>query len=189
MVAALDLRAGIAVRIDGALYKVIEVTHNAGQGKLGGVTHAKLRHLETDTTRERRFRADEPVEDITPERQPLQFLYKDDRLSYFMHPETFEQVDIDNRRLGRATSFLTEGTIVPIEFVDGRPAAMVFPDVVEMKVADTAPPADVAGGTNIWNDATLDNGLRLMVPPFIAAGETIRVDVERGTYVKRAHKR
>jgi elongation factor P len=123
------------------------------------------------------------------ERQHLQFLYKDDHQSYFMHPETFEQVEIENRRLGRAASFLADGMTVPVEFVDGRAVAMVFPDVVEARVADTAPPTRVQGGTNIWKEATLDNGLRLMVPPFIAPGETVRVDVERGTYVERAHKK
>lgn len=74
MVTASELRVGLAVRIEGTLYKVIEVTHHAGQGKMGGFTHAKLRHLETATTREWRFRSDEPIEDITPERQSLQFL-------------------------------------------------------------------------------------------------------------------
>lgn len=102
MLSGSELRAGIAVRVEGTLYKVLESTYHSGQGKMGGVTHAKLRNLETDTVREWRFRADEPVEDITPERQNLQFLYKDDRLSYFMHPQTFEQVAIENSRLGRA---------------------------------------------------------------------------------------
>jgi elongation factor P len=189
MMTASDLRTGLAVRIEGAIYKLIEVTHHAGQGKMGGVTHVKLRHLDTGTIREWRFRADEPVDDMTPERQQLQFLYSDDRLSYFMHPETFEQVEIDNRRLGRAVSFLTDGAIVPIEFVDNRPVAMVFPDVIDAKVAETAPPRRAQGGTNVWKEATLENGLRIMVPPFIAPGETIRVDVEQGTYVERAHKK
>jgi elongation factor P len=189
MLVASELRVGLAVRIQDALYKVVEVSHHAGQGKMGGVTHAKLRHLETGTTREWRFRADGPVEDITPERQNLQFLYKDDLLSHFMHPETFEQVDIENTRLGRAASFLAEAMTVPVEFVDARPIGIVMPDVVEMKVANTAPPARSHGGTNVWKEAMLETGVRIMVPPFVASGEMIRVDVERGTYVERAHKK
>jgi translation elongation factor P/translation initiation factor 5A len=47
MMTASDLRTGLAVRIEGAIYKLIEVTHHAGQGKMGGVTHVKLRHLDT----------------------------------------------------------------------------------------------------------------------------------------------
>jgi elongation factor P len=189
MLIASELRLGLAVRIEGALYKVIEVTHHAGQGTMGGFTHAKLRHLETGTTRERRFRADEPVEDVTPERQNLQFLYRDDRLRDFMHPETFEQVDLENTRLGRAASFLAEAMTIPIEFVEAHSIGIVLPDVVDVKVANTTPPARSHGGTNVWKEARLENGVTIMVPPFIAPGEMIRVDVERGTYVERAHKK
>lgn len=127
------------------------------------------------------------IEDITPERQNLQFLYKDDRLSYFMHPETFEQVVIENSRLGRAAGFLIEAITVPVEFVDAQPIGIVFPDSVEVKVADTA--AAAHGVTNVWKHATLENGLEILVPPFIARGETIRIDVERGTYMERPRKK
>jgi hypothetical protein len=43
--------------------------------------------------------------------------------------------------------------------------------------------------TNVWKQARLANGLPISVPPFISPGETIRVDVARGTYVERARKR
>ncbi len=90
MVLASELRAGLAVRVEGTLYKILEVSNHAGQGKMTGATHAKLRNLKTGTTREWRFRMDEMVEDLQPERQNLQFLYRDDSLAHFMHPETFE---------------------------------------------------------------------------------------------------
>jgi elongation factor P len=189
MLIASDLRAGLVARIEGALYKVIEVTHHAGQGKMGGFTHAKLRHIETGTTRESRLHPDERIEDLTPERQTLQFLYRDDRFSHFMHPETFEQVDIENTRLGSAARFLTEAMTVPVEFVDDRVIGVVMPDVVDVKVTVTTPPERSHGGTNVWKEATLENGVKIMVPRFIAPGEIIRVDVERGTYVERAHKK
>lgn len=189
MLIASDLRVGLAVRIEGALYKVIEVTHHAGQGKMGGFTHAKLRHFETGTTRESRFHPDEPIEDVTPVRQILQFLYRDERFSHFMHSETFEQVDIENTRLGRAAKFLTEAMTVPIEFVDTQAIGIVMPDVVDVKVTNTTPPARSHGGTNVWKEAVLENGVSIMVPRFIASGEMIRVDVERETYVERAHKK
>lgn len=189
MLMASDLRAGLAVRVEGALYKIIDVTHHAGQGKLGGFTHARLRHLETGAIREWRFRVDQAVEDLAPERQTLQFLYKDERLSHFMHPETFEQVDIESSQLGRPAMFLAESMMVPVEFVDGRPIGVVMPDVVELKVVSTAPPVRSHGDTNVRKEAVLENGIRVMVPPFIAEGEVIRVEVERGTYVERAHRK
>ena len=58
--------------------------------------------------------------------------------------------------------------------------------IVDVKVANTMPPARSHGGMNVWKEARLENGVTIMVPPFIAPGEMIR---ERGTYVERAHKK
>ena len=176
----------MAVRVEGILYKVIGAEYRSGQGKMGGVTHAKVRNVDTGTYRELRFRADETVEEILPERQNLQFLYRDGDLGYFMHPDTYEQVAVEAAVLGRAAVFLTEEMTVPIEFVEGRPIGLVFPDIVDVRVAETAPAAHTQGGSNVWKEARLENGLVLQLPPFIGPGELIRVEVERGTYVERA---
>jgi elongation factor P len=186
MATAAELRAGTAVRVQGVVYRVLAAEYHSGQGKMGGVAHVRLRNLETGTQREWRFRGDEIVEVLAPERQTLQYLYRDGEVCYFMHPETFEQTPIDSAVLGRAAIFLDEQAMVPVEFVEGRPVGILFPDIVEAKVADTAPPAHAQGGSNVWKEARLENGLVLQVPPFIAPGETIRVEVERGTYVERA---
>jgi len=183
---ASQLRPGIAVRVEGTLYKVIGADYRSGQGKMGGVTHAKVRNVDTGTMRELRFRGDEVIEEIVPERQNLQFLYRDGDLSYFMHPDTYEQTAVESAVLGRAAVFLAEQLTVPIEFVEGRPIGLVFPDIVEVRVAETAPAAHTQGGSNVWKDARLENGLTLQVPPFIGPGEVIRVEVERGAYVERA---
>ncbi len=189
MLTASELRPGMALRIDGTLYKVTDAEYHGGQGKMGGVAHAKLRNLETGTLREWRFRSGEIVEEVQPERQNMQFLYKDDQASYFMHPDTFDQVPVDNEKLGRAAQFLDEGMVVPVEFIDGNPIGIVFPDIVEIKVTDTAPAVHSQGVTNVWKQAVLANGLAISVPPFISTGEMIRVEVERGVYVERAKRK
>jgi elongation factor P len=181
-----ELRPGMAVRVERVLYRIIGAEYHGGQGKMGGVTHAKLLNLDTGTMRERRFRADELIETVEPERQNMQFLYSDDDSSYFMHAETFEQVSIGNDRIGRAASYLKEGMILPVEFFDGRPTSVAFPDIVEVKVADTAPPVHTQGNDNVWKEARLENGLKIMVPPFIAPGELVRVEVASGKYIERA---
>jgi len=186
MIPASELRPGMAVRLEGTLYKVVAAEYHAGGGKMSGVTHARLRNLATGTLTERRFRADEMVATLEPERQTMQFLYADERLAYFMNPRTFEQVEMEKERLGRAAAWLREGASVPVEFCDGRPIAITFPDIVEARVTDTAPPVHGQGLTNVWKEARLENGLTLMVPPFIAPGESIRVQVETGAYLERA---
>jgi elongation factor P len=76
--------------------------------------------------------------------------------------------------------------MVPVEFYEGRPVSIDFPAIVEVRVADTAPAIHAQGTMNVWKEARLENGLVIQVPPFIAPGETIRVQVETGAYLERA---
>jgi elongation factor P len=181
-----ELRSRMILRVDGALCRILSADYHGGQGKMGGVMHAKLQDLHTGKERERRFRAEEAVEDVQPDKQSLQFLFADGGVATFMNPQSYEQVAIDTARLGKAAAWLTEETVVPVEFVDGEPLGIVFPEVAEGHVAQTADPYHTPGTDNVWKEATLDNGVKVMVPPFIAVGETIRVDVDSGRYVERA---
>ena len=186
MLSASELRSGVAIRLEGTLYKVLDATFHQGGGKMGGVTHARLQNLETGTRTERRFRADETVAEIEPERVTMQYLYADDTSCFFMHPETFEQLAFEKKRLGRAAPFLREGMTVPVVFFEGRPVGIEFPEIIEVRVVETAPPIHGHGMTNVWKEARLENGMTVMVPPFIAQGEEIRLDVETGKYAERA---
>ena len=190
MIPASELRPGMAVRLEGDLYKVIAASYHMGGGQLSGVTHAKLRNMRTGAIREWRFKPDERLEDVALARRTMQFLYRDADLCHFMDVETYEQVSIESARLGKAAAFLVEGMTLPVEFSDGQPVGVVLPDVVEVRVADTAPPTRGVGVEgSVWKEARLDNGLTIMVPPFIAPGEVIRVEVETATYLERARKK
>ena len=185
---ASELRARMVIRLEGTLHRVIGADYRGGQGKMGGVMHARLLDLQTGATRERGFRADQPVEDVQIDRMSAQFLYTDGGLSHFMNPETFEQVAIENERLGKAADWLREEMVVPLELFEGEPLDIVFPEIAEARVEETAPPVHQPGA-DVWKDATLDNGVKVMVPPFIDVGEMIRVQVETGRYVERARGR
>jgi elongation factor P len=179
----------MVIRVEGGLYRVVSADYRGGQGKMGGVMHTRLRSLTTGTVRERGFRADQTVEDVETERQPVQFLYADGGVSHFMNTETFEQVAVDNERLGKAAAWLREEMVVPLELFEDEPLDIAFPEVVEARVEETAPPVHQQGAENVWKDAILDNGVQVMVPPFIDVGERIRVDVETARYVERARAR
>jgi elongation factor P len=186
---ASELRARMVIRVEETLYRVIAADYHGGQGKMGGVMHAKLRDLRTGAARDRSFRADQTVEDLETDRMNVQFLYADGDVSYFMNPQTFEQIAIDTERLGKAAAWLNEETTVPLELFEGEPLDIVFPEVAEACVTETPPAFHQPGKDNVWKDATLDNGLKVMVPPFIEVGEQIRVEVESGRYVERAKAR
>lgn len=184
MAVASELRAGMAVRIEGQIYKVLEAEFKTGAGQAGGVVRTKLRNAETGRIWEPHFRADERLEELELERQTMEFLYSDADNCTFMNPETFDQVEIPRAILGLAERFLKPEMKLPVEFFDGRPISIVFPAVVEARVADTAPPVH-SQQDNTWKEATLDNGLQIRVPLFIARDEVVRMEVETGRYLER----
>ena len=184
MITASQLKAGMAVRIVGQIYKALEAEFKAGAGQAGGVVKTKLRSVSSGRMWEPHFRPEERLEELDLERQTMEFLYSDAENCTFMNPQTFDQVEIPRAILGPAERFLKEGMQVPVEFFDGRPISIVFPAVVEARVADTAPPVH-SQQDNTWKEATLENGLQVRVPLFIAKDEMVRVDVETGRYLER----
>lgn len=184
MAAASELKPGMTVRLEGQVYKVLEAEYKAGGGQAGGVVKTKLRNVATGRMGEPHFRPDERIEDLDTRRHTLEFLYRDADNAYFIHPVTFEQTEIPRAVLGPGEKYLKAEMAIPIEFFQGQPISMVFPAVVEVRVAETAPPLH-SQQDNTWKEATLENGVPIMVPLFIGPDEWVRVEVETGRYLER----
>ncbi len=185
MVIATELKPGSAVRLEGQVYKVLEVDSKAGAAKMGGVVKTKLSNVVSGRLWEPHFRPQERLEDLELERRNMEFLYSDEDGCTFMDPRTFEQTQLPSALIGPAEKFLQPGMQLPVEFYGDQPISIIFPDVVEARVVDTAPVAH-AQQDNTLKEATLENGSVIRVPLFIAPGELVRVDVRTLHYVERA---
>lgn len=184
MAIASELRAGMVIRIEEQIYKVLEVESKAGAAKMGGVVKTKLINARSGRMWEPHFRPQERLEDLQLDRRMMEFLYAGDGNCTFMRPDTFEQVDIPEGILGPAKNFLQPGMELPMEFFGDEPIGIVFPDIAEARITNTAPAAH-SQQDSAWKEAILENGLSVRVPLFIAPGESIRVEVRSGRYVER----
>jgi len=184
MVIASQLRPGTVLKINNDLFKVIDSQYHIGQGKMPGSVHTKLRNVLKGTFKELRSRPEERLEETQLEKQEMEFLYSDTDSATFMNPRTYDQVSIPLEAIGAATTFLQPEVKVPVEFYEGQPVSIVFPEIVEVKIQTTAQPVHQQQD-NTYKSATLENGMELMVPQFIKPGETIRVEVVTGKYVDR----
>ena len=184
MVIASQLRPGTILKIGQDIFKVFESTYHLGQGKMPGSVHARGRHVVNGSLKEFRFRPEERLEDTQLQKQEMEFLYSDADSVTFMNPETFEQVSIPQEAIGTATKFLRAEMKVPVELYEGQPVSIVFPPIVEAKIATTAQPVHQQQD-NTFKSATLENGVEIMVPQFIKPAETVRVEVATGKYVDR----
>ena len=184
MVIASELRPGMVIRFEGQVYKVLEVESKAGAAKMGGVVKATLSNLHSGRMLDQHMRPQERLKDLELERHNMEFLYSGDNGLTFMNPVTFEQVEIAREMLGPAEKFLQPEMELPVEFFEGKPVSVVLPQIVEVKVETTTPPIH-AQQDSAFKEATLENGLEIRVPLFIAPGETVRVEVRTGKYLDR----
>lgn len=184
MVIASQLRPGTILKIADDLFKVIESTYHVGQGKMPGSVHSSLRHVRKGSTKELRFRPEDRLEDVELQRQEMEFLYSDADSVTFMNPKTFEQVAVPLESLGGAEKFLKPEMQMPVEFYESEPINILFPPIVEMKVASTTDPVHQQAD-NTYKPAALENGVEIMVPQFIKTGDLVRVEVSIGKFVDR----
>ena len=186
MVTASQLRVGMAIKFEGQRYKVVAAEYHGGQGKMGGATHTRLQNLDTRTFWEHSFRSELKLEEVALERQALEFLYASGDQCCFMNPETYEQTEVARDSVGEPQAGLLEaGMKISVEFLEGRPVSVLFPEVLEVKIVDTAPPIHQQQDSN-YKPARLANGIEVMVPQFLKPGDAIRLDVPNMKYMDRA---
>lgn len=184
MVAASDLREGMALRIDHEVYRVLEVEQKAGAARMGGTVHARLANVHSGRLWDHHFRPLERLENVELEKRKVEFLYTDGPNCIFQRLDTFDQTEFPADTLGLAQKLLQAGAELQAEFFAGEPISIVWPDSVEARVVTTAPPARSQQDSS-RKDATLDNGLTIQVPLFVAPGETVSVDFKTGKYLER----
>ncbi len=184
MIIASELRAGMAIRLEGQVFKVLVSEFKAGAAKMGSSVKSLLRNVVSGREWEHRFHPEEKLEDLPIERHNMEFLYLDGDNCVFMDPRSFEQVEVSRAVLANMTAFLEAGMNLPVEFCEDKPIAVTLPDVVEARIAETAPPQH-SQQDSTWKEAVLENGVKVMVPLFIAPGELIHLDPRTGKYLER----
>ncbi len=187
MIPATEIRAGMAIRLEGVAYQVLETEAHAGQGKLHGFVHARLLKLGTGSQTDRRFRLDEKVEALDLSKRPLEYSYDTGDEFTFMDPVTFDQVTLPREAVGDGAAFLKEGGRVLVQFLDDQPVALILPEFVDLRVTSTAAPMHQSE-TSTLKRATLENGIEILVPLFIKEGELVRIAVAGRKYVERVRE-
>jgi len=184
---AIQLRKGNIIQYNSDLYTITESIH-VTPGKGPAMMQIKMKRLSDGVRAEQRFRPEENIEKAEMQTREHQFLYKDGDLFIFMDLETYEQIHLTTELLGDNIYYLLPETIVQILFHDKNPIGIELPGVVELKVIETQPNLKTATVSSSYKPAKLSNGLEIMVPPFIEAGNIIKVDTRDRSYSERVKK-
>lgn len=184
-VAASSLRKGAVVDMDGKLYVVLTVD-NIHPGKGTPVTQLNMRRISDGVKVSERYRTTEQVERAIVDDRPHTFLYQDGDGFHFMNPETYDQVTASPDVIGDAAIWLTDNMTVTLSTHEGVPIAIDLPRTVTFEITDTEPAVKNQTASSSYKPATVSNGARVMVPPYIATGTRIVILTEDGSYVERA---
>ena len=182
---ATQLRPGMVIKHNNDLHSVTKVEHRT-PGNLRAFIQAKLRNIRSGSTFEHRFRSSDPIEKITVDEIPMEYLYRDGEQFWFMNTENYEQTNIGHDVLGDAVDYLIPNLQIRMEFFDGKPVGVELPQTVDLTVVETEPGLKSATASSVTKPAKTETGLIVQVPPFINEGEKIRVDTAEGAYLSRA---
>ena len=180
-----EVRPGNIIEHEGGLWVVVKTAH-VKPGKGGAFAQVELKNVRDGRKLNERFRSADKVERVRLDQKDQQFLYEQDGMLVFMDSDTFEQIEIPADILGDRRPFLQDGVTVKVEYYESEALSVDLPDRVICTVTETEPAVKGQTAANSFKPAMLDNGVRVMVPPFVGEGEAIVVSTETMEYVERA---
>lgn len=182
-----QIRPGWVILNNGKQYTVIGI-QILQPGKGGAFIQVEMRDVETGLKTQERWRTVDTVEKLLAEDKNYQFLYAEGDDLVFMEEETYEQINVSKDILGDRLPLLQDGMKVIISSIEGKPVSIQLPKTVISKIVETEPVVKGQTATGSFKPAILDNGIRVMVPQFIDAGDDIVILTDDLTYIERAKK-
>ncbi|WBU60072.1 elongation factor P [Paracoccus albus] len=184
-VIASSLRKGNVVELDEKLYVVLKA-ENFHPGKGTPTTSVDMRRISDGVKVSERWKTTDQVEKAHVDERSYDFLYNDAEGYHFMEPESYEQVTASEDVVGDQSVYLQEGMRVFLQVFNGAPIALELPQKMTVEVTETEPVVKGQTASSSYKPATVDNGLRVMVPPHIGAGTRIVINTADNSYVERA---
>ena len=167
------------------LYRVIDILLNkTAMRKM--VAKVKAKNMRTGAITELARNSGYDVEKAMLEKKKMAYLYDSGDFLVFMDNNTYEQIEIEKKKLEWELNFLTENLEIDILFYEDEILGITLPSSVALKIVDCEPAVRGDTVNKAMKNATLETGYRLRVPLFIDNGETISVRTDNGEYDGRA---
>lgn len=185
MISAGDFRNGVTFEEEGQVLQVVEFQH-VKPGKGAAFVRTKTKNVITGAVVEKSYNPTAKFPTAFVERKEMEYSYNDGDLYYFMDPESYELVPINESELSDNFKFVKENMVCRILSYKGKVFGVEPPNFVELTVTQTDPGFKGDTATNATKPATLETGAEIKVPLFIDEGELIQVDTRTGEYMGRA---
>lgn len=180
-----EIRPGMMIEYEGGLWVAVKAVA-VKPGKGPAYNQVELKNIVDGRKLNNRFGSDERVEQARVEVKDYQFLYKQDNNLVFMDTDSYEQLELNTEFVGERAAFLQDGMTVALEMYDDKPIGIRLPSQVTLQIVEADAVVKGQTAASSYKPAKLENGLRVLVPPFIGVGEKIIVDTNETTYIRRA---
>jgi elongation factor P len=180
-----EIRPGMVIEYNDSLWVAVK-TMAVKPGKGPAYNQVELKNLIDGRKLNNRFGSDERVERTRLEQKDYQYLYRQGDSLVFMDMDTYDQIELPEDFVGERAAFLQDGMKVSLEMHEERPIGIKLPDQVVLEVVEADAVVKGQTASSSYKPAKLENGLRVLVPPFVSSGEKIVVDTNEVTYVRRA---
>ena len=183
-ITANEIKPGMIIEHKNDLWNVLKTQH-VKPGKGGAFNQVELKSVIKGTKLNERFRSSESVEKAEVDEKKFNFLYSDDKNSFFMDKTSFEQISMSNNIIGEKIRLLKENVEVTISLLDEKPLSIELPKNIDCVVESTDAVVKGQTAASSYKPAKLDNGLTITVPPFIENGDKIIIDSRNLEYIKK----
>ena len=179
-----EIKPGMIIEHKDDLWAVLKTQH-VKPGKGGAFNQVELKGIKKGTKLNERFRSSDTVERAILDEKKFSFLYEDENNCHFMDQTNFEQIQINKKLIGEKSKLLKENMEVNLQFHEDEPLSVNLPSSVELKIETTDAAIKGQTASSSYKPATLENGIKIMVPPFINADDKIVLDTRTLEYVKK----
>ena len=179
-----EIKPGMIIEHKNDLWSVLKAQH-VKPGKGGAFNQVELKGIKKGTKLNERFRSSDTVERAILDEKKFSFLYEDENNCHFMDQTNFEQIQINKKLIGEKSKLLKENMEVNLQFHEDEPLSVDLPPSVELKIETTDAAIKGQTASSSYKPATLENGIKIMVPPFINADDKIVLDTRTLEYVKK----
>ena len=179
-----EIKPGMIIEHKNDLWSVLKTQH-VKPGKGGAFNQVELKSVKKETKLNERFRSSDNVQRVILDEKKFNFLYEDENNCHFMDQTNFEQIAINKSLLGEKNKLLKENMEVNVQFYEDQALSVDLPSSVELTIATTDAAIKGQTASSSYKPATLENGINIMVPPFINSGDKIILDTKNLDYIKK----
>ena len=179
-----EIKPGMVIEHKNDLWTVLKAQH-VKPGKGGAFNQVELKSIKKETKLNERFRSSDSVERAVLDEKKFNFLYEDENSCHFMDQTNFEQIVISKSLLGEKNKLLKESMEVNVHFYEDQALSIDLPTSVELTIESTDTAIKSQTVSSSYKPATLENGINIMVPPFINSGDKIILDTSTLEYMKK----